>query len=443
MAQAYGENLKQAMDTLRAHKMRSALTVFGVVLGVSVIMLVAALLTGFDQKIQENINQFGADTAFITKWDQGRHGGPAPLEERQRKPLTLDDAKAIQASCPAVKSVTTFLQTEWDHVHTVRTKSGSVSAIDFRGVQANFGLVYANASTVEGRFISEGDDLHKEKVVMLGENVAPVLFPEGHPIGKEVMIDGSNFQVIGVVEKPKGGFGMGDEDRRVLIPFNTFQKTYPTADEVDMRAQAYPGKLADAVDQIRDVLERRRNVPYGGKDNFSIDTAEQEVQEFHSIMMMVYLSMIVLSSIGLLIGGVGVMNIMLVSVTERTREIGVRKAIGAKRKDITWQFLLEAMTLTGAGGLLALVLVFIAGVPGSLAARLAGSGAVLGSGNRDCGEREHWADLRSLAGGESGETGPSRSSEIRVGPSSVPTLCEQNQLVIGNRLNFVTHRLCK
>jgi putative ABC transport system permease protein len=359
VAQAYGENLKQAMDTLRNHKLRSALTVFGVVLGVSVIMLVAALLTGFDQKIQENVNQFGADTAFITKWDQGRHGGPPPLEERQRKPLTVDDAKAILASCPAVKSVTTFLQTEWDHAHAIRTKAGSVSAVDFRGVQANFGEVYANASTVEGRFISEGDDLHKEKVVMLGENVAPVLFPEGHPIGKDVMIDGSDFQVIGVVEKPKGGFGMGDEDRRVLIPFNTFRKVYPTADEINMRAQAYPGKLDDAVDQIREVLERRRNVPYGGKDNFSIATAEQEVEEFHKIMLMVYVVMVALSSMGLLIGGVGVMNIMLVSVTERTREIGVRKAIGAKSKDITWQFLLEAMTLTGAGGLLALVLVFL------------------------------------------------------------------------------------
>jgi putative ABC transport system permease protein len=359
MAQAHGENLKQAMDTLRAHKMRSALTVFGVVLGVSVIMLVAALLTGFDQKIQENINQFGADTAFITKWDQGRHNGNPPMEEVQRKPLTLDDARAILDACPAVKSVTTFLQTDWDHIHTIRTKSGSVSAIDFRGVQANFGTVYANASTLEGRFISEGDDLHREKVVMLGENVAPVLFPEGHPIGKNVLIDGSDFTVIGVVEKPKGGFGMGDEDRRVLIPLNTYQKMYPTANEVDMRAQAYPGMLNQAVDQIRDVLERRRNVPFGGKDNFSINTAEQEVQEFHNIMLMVYLAMIVLSSIGLLIGGVGVMNIMLVSVTERTREIGVRKAIGAKRKDITWQFLLEAMTLTGAGGLIALILVFI------------------------------------------------------------------------------------
>jgi len=161
-----------------------------------------------------------------------------------------------------------------------------------------------------------------------------------------------------VVEKPKGGFGFNDEDRRVLIPFSTFKKTYPDADEIQMRAQAYPKMLDTAVDQIREVLERRRNVPFGGKDNFSINTAEETVAEFHNIMLKVYLAMIVLSAIGLLIGGVGVMNIMLVSVTERTREIGLRKAIGAKSKDITWQFLLEAMTLTGMGGLIALILVF-------------------------------------------------------------------------------------
>jgi putative ABC transport system permease protein len=357
MAQAHGENLKQAMDTLRTHKMRSALTVFGVVLGVSVIMLVAALLTGFDYTIQENMKQFGADTAFVSKWDQGFHGGSAPLEERLRKPLTLEDADAIKEGSRAVKNVTAFIQTPWMQSHTVRTKSGEVTAIDFRGVQPNFGQVYANAATIEGRFIAEGDDLHKEKVVMLGENVAPVLFPEGHPIGKDVMIDGTNFQVVGVVEKPKGGFGMGDEDRRVLIPFNTFKKIFPAADELNMRIQAYPGQLDQMVDEATEILRRRRNVPYNGKNNFSIATPAQEVDEFHNIMIMVYLGTMVLSAIGLLIGGVGVMNIMLVSVTERTREIGVRKAIGAKRKDITWQFLLEAMTLTGAGGVLALVLV--------------------------------------------------------------------------------------
>src|SRR5712692_7783661 len=355
MAQAYGENLKQAMDTLRTHKMRSGLTVFGVVLGVSVIMLVAALITGFDETIQDNIKQFGADTAFISKWDQGFHGGNIPLEERQRKPLTVEDSQALIAGCPALKNVTTVLQTGWMQQHTVRTKSGEVSAIDFRGVQANFGQVYANAATLAGRFISEGDDLHREKVVMLGENVAPVLFPGSDAVGKDVMI-GTDFRVVGVVEKPKGGFGMGDEDRRVLIPFSTFRKIYPSADEINMRVQAYPNMLDQAVDQATEVLRRRRNVSYNGKLNFSIRTAAQEVEEFHNIMMMVYVATIVLSGIGLLIGGVGVMNIMLVSVTERTREIGVRKAGGARRSDITWQFLLEAMTLTAAGGVIALLL---------------------------------------------------------------------------------------
>jgi putative ABC transport system permease protein len=356
MAQQYGENLKQAMDTLRAHKMRSALTVFGVVLGVSVIMLVAALITGFDAQIQENVKQFGADTAFISRWEQGPHSDRRPKEERERKPLTLEDAVAIKEGAPAVKNVTVFL-TWWEQPHSVRTKAGTVTAIDFRGVQANFGQVYANAATLAGRFISEGDDLHREKVVMLGENVAPVLFPEGSPIGKDVMIDGSDFLVIGVVEKPKGGFGMGDEDRRVLIPYNTFRKIYPGAYENMIRMQAYPNMLDQAVDQTTEVLRRRRNVAYNVKDSFSIQTPQQQVDEFHNIVGKVALATVVLSSIGLLIGGVGVMNIMLVSVTERTREIGIRKAIGAKSGDITWQFLLEAMTLTGAGGVIALILV--------------------------------------------------------------------------------------
>src|SRR6478672_2678487 len=357
MAQAYGENLKQAMDTLRAHKMRSGLTVFGVVLGVSVIMLVSALITGFDEKVQEQIKQFGADTAFISRWDHGPHDGDRrPLEERLRKPLTLEDADAIAAGCPSVKNVTVNL-VWWEKQHTIRTKSGQISAIDYHRVQPNYGQVYANATVLSGRFISEGDDIHRQKVVMLGENVAPVLFPGVPAVGKDMMIDGIDFQVIGVLEKPKGGFGKENEDRRVLIPYNTFKKIYPGAYENGIRIQAYPNVLDQAVDQVTEVLRRRRNVAYNAKDNFAIETAEMQVREFHSIVAMVALATVVLSSIGLLIGGVGVMNIMLVSVTERTREIGIRKAIGAKSKDITWQFLLEAMTLTGAGGLIALLLV--------------------------------------------------------------------------------------
>ena len=356
MAQAYGENLRQAMDTLRRHKMRSALTVFGVVLGVSVIMLVSALITGFDRKVEEQINQLGADTAFVSKWDQSRNG-PPPLDERLRKPLAMEDAVAIEQSCPAVKIASAWIAPRWDTSHAIRTKSGEVTSIDYRGVQANFGLMYANAAMKEGRFISDGDDLHRGKVVVIGENVGPVLFPDGHVIGKDAMIDGAAFEVIGVLEKPKGGFGADEEDRRVLIPYRTFIRIYPAADEVSIRAEAYPGMLSQAVDEIKELMERRRNVPFGGRDNFSVSTAEEFVAEFHQIVDKVALAMVVLSSVGLLVGGIGVMNIMLVSVTERTREIGVRKAIGAKSSDITWQFLLEAMTLTGVGGLLALVLV--------------------------------------------------------------------------------------
>jgi putative ABC transport system permease protein len=357
MPRAYSENLMQAMDTLRSHKMRSALTVFGVVLGVSVIMLVAALITGFNRKVEESINQIGADTVFVSKWDQLRHGGPPPQEELQRKPLTPDDAEAIADGCPAVKATTAWIEPSWEQTHAIRTKAGEVTGIDFRGVQGNFGLVYARESLLDGRFISEGDDLHKEKVVLIGENVAPVLFPSGRPIGQDVLIDGSNFVVVGVLEKQKGGFGADEADRRVLIPYNTFKKIYPSADEVNLRAQAYPGRLNQALDQIRELMERRRNVPNGGRDNFSLTTAEQISTEYHQIVDKIGLATVVLSSVGLLVGGIGVMNIMLVSVTERTREIGVRKAIGAKNRDITWQFLLEAMTLTAAGGIIALVLV--------------------------------------------------------------------------------------
>ena len=301
MAQQHGENLKQAMDTLRAHKLRSFLTVFGVVLGVSVIMLVAALITGFDAQVQDNIKQYGADTAFVSRFDQGPHGGRRPKEERERKPLTLEDAQAIQERCPSVKNVTVFL-TWWEQDHKVRTKDGEVTSIDFRGVQPNFGQVYANAAVLEGRFISEGDDLHHEKVVLLGENAAPVLFPGVPAVGKDVMIDGSPFLVIGVVEKPKGMFGMDDEDRRVLIPYNTFHKIYPGAYENQIRFQAYPNQLDQAVDQATEVLRRRRNVPYAGRNNFSINTSQQEIEQFHSILGMVALATVVLFFIFMLIG---------------------------------------------------------------------------------------------------------------------------------------------
>ncbi len=354
MAQDYRENLTLALDTLRGHKMRSFLTVLGVVIGVGVIIVVAALLVGFDQSVKDQIISFGADTAFISQFEQGPRTGRLSAEERARKPLTLADGEAILESCPAVKNIAISLFQN-EKPHNVRYHEAEVTGIDFRGTFPAFLQVYANAALKKGRFFTEAENLHREKVVVLGESVADALFPGVDPLGKEVLADGSPYEVIGVFEKPKGGFGDNDEDRRVTLPYYTFHKIYPAALEHGFRIQGFPGQLDQAVDQAREVLRRRRNVPYDKPDSFSIQTSQQIVEQFHQIIGATVLVMVILSSIGLLVGGVGVMNIMLVSVTERTREIGVRKAIGARRRDIAWQFLFEAMTLTASGGLIGVV----------------------------------------------------------------------------------------
>lgn len=351
MAQDYRENLSLALDTLRNHKLRSFLTVLGVAIGVGVIVVVAALLTGFDRSVQGEITGYGADTAFISKFQGGFRTGRLTREERQRKPLTVEDGEALLDTCPAVKNVAVSLFSP-EPSNRVRYKDQEVVGLDFRGTFPAFAEVYGNAAIKQGRFFTEAENIHRQKVVVIGENIADTFFPNHNGVGQEILVDGSAFLVVGVFEKPKGGFGNSDEDRRVTLPYYTFRKIYPQAQEHGIRMQAHLGQLDLAVDQVREALRRRRNVAYNAPDSFSIQTSQQIVEQFHSIVGAIALVMVVLSSIGLLVGGVGVMNIMLVSVTERTREIGVRKAIGARRRDIAWQFLFEAMTLTAVGGLI-------------------------------------------------------------------------------------------
>jgi ABC-type antimicrobial peptide transport system permease subunit len=353
--QDFRENLKLAFDTLRAHKLRSFLTVLGVVIGVGVIIVVASLLAGFDNAVQEDITQWGADTAFVSKFPSGIRMGRLTKEERMRKPLTAQDGFAIEENCPAVKAVAISLFPDSD-ANKLRYKDQEVVGLDFRGTFPSFINVYANAAMKHGRFINEADTHHRMNVVVVGESVAETLFPVTDPLEKEVLVNGHTFRIIGVFEKPKGGFNDSDEDKRVVIPYDTMRKLYPASKEHGIRVQALEGQLDTAVDQVRDLLRRRRNVAFNAPDNFGISTAQQIISQFHDIVSMIVIVTVVLSSIGLLVGGVGVMNIMLVSVTERTREIGVRKAIGARRRDITWQFLFEAMALTSLGGILGIMI---------------------------------------------------------------------------------------
>ena len=356
MNQDYKENLHLAFDTVREHKLRSFLAVLGVMIGVMLIILVVGLVQGFRVTIQDEITKEGIDTAWVDRFDHGPgNDGRRPLEERMRPPLTPEDGMAIQELCPAVKQ-TAVAAFQWEQVHNARYEKNEVEGVDFRGTFPAYLEVYSDATMNAGRFFSEAENDHRENVVDIGADIAKAFFrsPED-ALGKEVLVDGSSYRVVGVFEKPIAGFGTNNEDKRVVIPYYSFMKLYSNSYEIGIRFLAYPSKLDAAVDQVREVLRRRRRVPYDKPDNFSVQTQVELVQQFNDIIGGVVLVVVVLSSIGLLIGGVGVMNIMLVSVTERTREIGVRKAIGARRGDITWQFLFEAMTLTGSGGIIGIL----------------------------------------------------------------------------------------
>jgi putative ABC transport system permease protein len=352
------EDVKMALETIRTHKVRSFLTVLGVVIGVAVAILVSSVLLGVQKNVQDSLNEFGIDNLFVFKFDPGFHFSRLSPEERTRKSLTFEDGMAVKEQCPAVKDVVVealFHVGEGPQpVRTARNKNHELSTIIFRGTTASYADV-VNGSMKEGRFFTDTEDLHREDVVVLGFDAEKALFPDERAEGKQVLVDGHLYTVLGVFEKKKNAMG-NQGDSEVLIPYRTYRNHYPQDDENFIIPQAIPGMRAVAEDEIRGLLRMRRRVPLDQPDNFGITSAEALGNQFAEIMAGILKYVVVVASIGLLVGGVGVMNIMLMSVTERTREIGVRKAIGARKRDISFQFMTEAITLTGVGGILGVIL---------------------------------------------------------------------------------------
>ncbi|MBX3280386.1 MAG: ABC transporter permease [Acidobacteria bacterium] len=350
------ETISMALGTIRAHKFRSFLTVLGIVIGVTVVIAIASILTGLRSSIVGIVEEYGTNNIYAFHLTTGPRVGSRDRSEFARKPLRPEDAEAIRAGAPAIEDVANCLFTWWGD-RTIKYKATTYKRGDLQGVTSNYASV-TNISVQEGRFFTEVEDRHRRDVMVIGVDVADALFPQRTQIvGEVVELGGKNFEIIGVLEKRKSGFfGENEEDSAIFIPFETARKMFPQRDFMLLVMRARSGRLAEAFNQAEEILRRQRGVKFNESNNFDLNTADRMIEQFDGITQAVGMVAIAISGVGLLVGGIGVMNIMLVSVTERTREIGVRKAIGARKRDIVTQFLFEAMTLTGIGGLLGVAL---------------------------------------------------------------------------------------
>ena len=357
-----GENIRIALSSVWSHRFRALLTILGIVIGITTVVTVSSLLTGVRQGIVTFFEEFGPDNMFVNRVS-GDPNSPGTLKERKRRPIRPEYAEAIRRLAPSVEDVAVQLylpgvvngQPVTARVPGFESTNVSVVGHDFRSLSVQ------PRELAAGRLFTAAEAARGDKVAMIGSSLAEALFPGGGAVGGAMLVSGAEFRVLGVFAPAKGGFfGENGLDFQITIPLRTAQMRYPQADRYILVAKAEPGRREDAIEEVRSVLRRLRNVPPGEDDDFELSTPDQIIERLDSITGMVLLVSIALSAIGLLVGGIGVMNIMLVSVTERTREIGVRKAIGARKLDIILQFLVEAMSLTGLGGLLGIVISVLA-----------------------------------------------------------------------------------
>ena len=346
------ETVLMALGSLRANKFRSALTVLGIVVGIITVVLVASILTGMRSSITSMIEEYGTNNIYAFHLSTGPRVGNRDRSEYQRKPLLPQDGDAIVAQVPSVEQLANVLFL-WRLDSTLRYRGEKYRRGQLSGVTAAYAAV-TNVSVSEGRFITESDNTHRRDVIVIGPNVVAALFPnQSMIVGSQVELVGRPFEVIGVLEKRKATFfGESQEDNALYIPFETGRKLSPQSTDMMLQMRTRTGTLGASLNQVEAVLRRQRGLKYNQEDDFDLQTANRIIEQFDSIVAYIGLFAIAISSVGLLVGGIGVMNIMLVSVTERTREIGIRKAIGARKRDIVRQFLFEAMTLTFLGGLL-------------------------------------------------------------------------------------------
>ena len=356
---ALTENLRFAGIALLAHKLRAVLMIVGIVIGVWTVIAMVAIVTGFNRSTEESFSSFGTTLIQFQKFEPRFFGGGRPPEEeRKRHDLTIEDAEAIERMAPSILAVS---PERYLFGNTKVTGNGKeANAPTVAGGTQNYAQCN-NWTVKDGRNLTELDVLHATDVTVIGVDVVNVLFPGKDPLGQAVAINGRRVIVVGVFDKKGSSFG-GSADNFLVIPISTFDRCFPQiknshGDTIHIATIPRSPELIDrAVEEGTNILRLRRKIPFDKANDFAVWTSEKLIQDMKAVSAAISGVLVFVAAIALLVGGVGVMNIMLVSVTERTREIGLRKAVGAVRRDISLQFLIEAMTLTAAGGVVGVVL---------------------------------------------------------------------------------------
>ncbi|HEX8709939.1 MAG TPA: ABC transporter permease [Pyrinomonadaceae bacterium] len=348
------ESAKIAVATLRANKLRSSLTILGVSVGVITVVFMVSIIQGLNRAFAQQIESLGSNTIFVSKFDPS-FGRMPKAEELHRKEMTMEDADALRRETRSLAGVSPIHRLI---AVKLRYQDKQTDTPVLLGVTPYYEFVHSQYVDL-GRWIGDVDMSERSNVCILGVDVARALFPYEEPLDKEIKINGNSFRVIGVME-PLGNFFGQSRDNTVFIPITTYDKYYPDipAPEsvffiiVRPLSRAY---VKPAMEEMRDILRRRRRVPPNAPDNFGISSQDSLLDIYNQLTGATALVLTAVSFVALMIGGIGVMNIMLVSVTERTKEIGIRKAVGATRGNILSQFLIEAVVLTAIGGLLGLL----------------------------------------------------------------------------------------
>jgi putative ABC transport system permease protein len=353
-----GENISIALDAVWTHRIRSLLTILGIVIGITTVVTVSSLLTGLRQGIVVFFQEFGPDNIFVTRFSGDPSARPKQKELR-RKPIRPEYAEFVRRLAPSVEDVgiQLFVPSAMGRQVMVAKVPGYESdRVQMASVTANMFQIQPR-NLIAGRFFTPEEAARASKVGIIGASLAEVLFPDGKAVGRAINVGGAEYTVLGVLEPAKGGFfGENSLDYQITVPLDTARQRYPQLDNYFLTIKAKQGRRDEAFEETQSIIRRLRRTPFGADNDFQISTADQIIKQFDQITGAVLMVSIAISALGLLVGGIGVMNIMLVSVTERTREIGVRKAIGARPGDIVFQFLTEAVTLTGAGGILGIIL---------------------------------------------------------------------------------------